>query len=98
MDDFKFTDNEQASRFEYIVDDAIAFITYKRNADIFTLIHTEVPEALNGTGVGKKLVTLTLEHLKENKYQLIPLCPFVTAFLKRNPEWKTLLAKGYIVK
>ena len=88
--------NEQKKRFELEAEGHTAFIEYiVNNEDIMFLTHTEVPKALEGKGVGKSIVEKTLNYIKENNYTLAPLCPFVAAYLKRHPEWKSLLAKGY---
>ena len=88
--------NEVKKRFELEVDGHIAFIEYIIDKDkIIYLTHTEVPKALGGKGIGKAIVEKTLIYIKEKGYTLAPLCPFVAAFFKRNPEWQSVLAKGY---
>jgi hypothetical protein len=39
-------------------------------------------------------VEKTLHYLEENNLKLVPLCPFVAAYVKKHPEWKRLLAQG----
>lgn len=88
--------NEEKRRFELEVDGHTAFIEYLIDKDhVMYLTHTEVPAALGGKGVGKNIVEQTLSYLKDNDFKLAPLCPFVAAYLKRNPDWKFLLADGY---
>ncbi len=90
--------NEDKKRFEYKVNGAIAFIEFiLSNENIMFLTHTEVPVELEGKGVGSAIVSKTLEYIKEKGYTLAPLCPFVAAYVKRHPDWKTILAKGYNV-
>ena len=61
------------------------------------LTHTEVPTALEGKGVGGSIVAKALNYIQKNGHTLAPLCPFVASYLRKHPEWKTLLAKGYNV-
>ena len=90
--------NEDKKRFEMHVEGHIAFIEYILNVDnIMFLTHTEVPVALEGKGVGKNIVEKALNYIKDHNYTLAPLCPFVAAYLKRHPDWKSILAKGYHV-
>lgn len=90
--------NEEKKRFELEAEGKIAFIEYiLNNENIIFLTHTEVPIGLEGKGVGSAIVSKTLAYIKENGYTLAPLCPFVAAYLKRHPEWKTILAKGFNV-
>ncbi len=72
-------------RFELYIDGAIAFIEYKTKENTFYLTHTEVPKSLGGLGIGKTIIKKTLEYLRENQHQLVPICPFIAVYLKRNP-------------
>jgi predicted GNAT family acetyltransferase len=91
------TDNAEKKRFETQVEGHTALIEYIRAKDAIYLTHTEVPKALGGKGVGSALVKGVLENLEEEALLVAPLCPFVAAYMKRHPEWKRLLAKGYNV-
>lgn len=96
--DIPLVQNQDKRRFEMEVENHIAFIEYIINKDnIMYLTHTEVPRALEGKGVGGSMVEKALNFLKDNGYTLAPLCPFVAAYLKRHPEWQSILAKGYNV-
>jgi len=90
--------NEDKHRFELPVEGHTAYVEYiLTKDDIMFLTHTEVPQALEGKGIGKNIVQQTLNYIKEKEYTLAPLCPFVASYIKRNPEWKSILAKGYNV-
>ncbi|MGN6420933.1 MAG: GNAT family N-acetyltransferase [Pseudobacter sp.] len=84
--------NKELQRFELEVDGYTAFIEYKESGKQMILIHTEVPTELEGQGVGTAIVEKALESLEANQQKLVPLCPFVIAFLKRHPEWNRLLS------
>lgn len=93
-----FMVNESGNRFELHEKGHIAFIDYKlNNQNIMFLTHTEVPHELGGKGIGKLLVQNALQYIKSNNYTLAPICPFVAGYVKKNPHWKTILAKGYNV-
>lgn len=83
--------NTSEQRFELEVDQHIAFISYEQQDDVLSLLHTESPAALAGRGVGSALVEKTLQYIKEHQLKLKPLCPFVGAFLKRHPQWQSLV-------
>jgi len=87
-------DNEEKKRFEFKLPEHTPFIEYIRTKDKIYLTHTEVPVALEGQGIGKELVRQALEDTKEKDLTLIPLCPFVAAYIKKNPEYKALVLKG----
>lgn len=84
--------NKELQRFELEVDGYTSFIEYKASGNQMILIHTEVPTELEGKGVGTAIVEKTLENIESNQQKLVPLCPFVIAYLKRHPEWNHLLS------
>jgi len=49
--------------------------------------HTDVPEALRGTGAGLAMVTRLVEDARKEGFRIIPLCPFVNAQRRNHPEW-----------
>ncbi len=87
--------NEEKSRFELEVDGYTAFAEYLEQGKVIKLTHTESPQELAGKGVGTAIVEKTLDYLKNNGYQFIPLCPFVFSYVKRHPEWKPLVPEQF---
>ena len=85
-------DNPATSRFEMASGDAVAFVEYMRAGDRIVLIHTEVPEALSGRGVGSRLVRGTLEAVRTEGLKVVPRCEFVAAYIERHSEYRDLLA------
>lgn len=53
---------------------------------VLTAHHTEAFPAGEGKGVGKKLFAIMTEHVFEKGLRLRPLCTFVQAMVKRDPE------------
>jgi hypothetical protein len=81
------------SRFEMTSGGAVAFVEYERTAgDRIALLHTEVPEALSGRGVGSKLVRGVLEALRAEGAKVVPRCEFVAAYFERHPEYRDMVA------
>lgn len=91
---YTLVNNEAAKQYEFDVDGKIAKIEYIRTTDKIFLTHTEVPTTLEGKGIGSALVKAVLEDVKKKDLILVPLCPFVAAYIKRHPEWKSLVLKG----
>ncbi len=85
-------DNTAAARFEMPVEGHTAFVTYRRSGDTIALNHAEVPRALEGRGIGSKLVRATLDQVRSEGLKVNPRCSFVAAFIKRNAEYQDLLA------
>jgi predicted GNAT family acetyltransferase len=87
------SDNPAMSRFEMTSGDAIAFVEYRRAGDQIVLIHTEVPEALSGQGVGSKLVAGVLDKIRSEGAAVIAQCEFVATFIRRHPGYQSLEAE-----
>jgi predicted GNAT family acetyltransferase len=80
-------------RFELVVEGYTGFIEYEEDGNELALIHTEVPSELGGKGVGGAIVEKAFEYAKSNGMKIVPLCPFVQTFLKRHPEWQSLVVE-----
>lgn len=87
--------NEETQRFELSYEGHTAFIEYKETSSTVALIHTEAPAALSGTGAAAALVEKTLQHIQESGKTVSPYCPYVYAFIKKNPQWKTLVSPRF---
>lgn len=85
-------DNAPLHRFELDLDGGLGFVTYRRVAGVVTLLHAEVPAALNGRGYGSRLVRGTLDLLRAEGARVVPVCPFISTFIERNPAYRDLLA------
>lgn len=80
------SDNASGLRFEATVDGQVAFLTYRRRDDRLVLIHTEVPDALEGRGIGGALVAAAVAHEAEHDLTVVPRCPFAREWLARHPD------------
>lgn len=85
--------NQKDGRFEMSVDGQTAFIQYREHANTISLLHTEVPSALEGQGVGAAIVEKAFKYIEQNDLVMVPQCSFVSTYLKRHPEWNKLLDK-----
>lgn len=86
------TDNTAQHRYELEVDGHVAFVSYARSGERLKLIHTEVPRALAGRGVGSRLARLVLEEARHRGVRVVPECPFMASFIERHQEFADLLA------
>jgi len=87
------TDNTQLNRFELSVEGGIAFINYLRDGNVVTMIHTEVPAALNGRGIGSALAQGALDLVKQRHETAVPRCSFVRSYIERHPAYQSLVAR-----
>jgi len=85
-------DNSAASRYELETNGATAFVTYRVSNSAVTLVHTEVPKALEGHGVGSALIKSVLDLLRSQNRKLVVICPFVAAYIRKHREYESMLA------
>lgn len=92
FDNLVITDNGREHRFETVVDEHLAVVEYRRSGDQIIFTHTEVPEALEGHGIGHKLAHAALEHARTEQLQVIARCRFIAAYIREHPEYQPLVA------
>ena len=66
-------------------------LTYNQQGDTIYFIHTEVPPALEGKGVGGELAKAGLDYARANNLKVVARCPFVASYVKRHPEYGDLV-------
>jgi uncharacterized protein len=80
------TDNPAASRFELAEDGQLAYLVYRIRGDRMVVIHTEVPEALGGRGIGGLLISAAVDRAAADGRTIVPLCPFALSWLQRHRD------------
>lgn len=84
--------NPAEQRYELTVEGHLAATYYRIANDIITFVHTEVPDALAGRGVGSKLVKGALNQVRADGLKVVAQCPFVKAYIGKHAEYADLLA------
>ena len=85
------TNNPSQHRFELVVDGHLAAAYYRRDGNVITFDHTEVPPELGGRGVGSKLVQGALDQVRASGWKVIAECPFVKGWIGKHPAYQDLL-------
>lgn len=92
----KITLNSPRNRFELRINDKLSLVEYVHaDAHTLALTHTEVPPDLEGQGVGSNLVKQVLEYIEQHGQKIVPLCPFIVAYIKRHPDWQRIVSTEY---
>ena len=89
--DISVRDNPEEGRFEARVDDQLAISAYRLSSGVLIFTHTEVPEGLEGRGVGSAIVRGALDQAREKGYQVAPMCPFVASWIRRHRDYEDLV-------
>jgi uncharacterized protein len=87
------TDNIARHRYEMKIDGAVAFVEYRLDADRVVLVHTEVPEALSGRGVGSAIARAVLDDARARGLRVVPECEFIAGYIGRHPDYAGLVAR-----
>ena len=90
--------NEEAHRFETQIDGLRAFVDYRRFPDRIVFTHTEVPPPLEGKGLAAKLARTALDFARANHLRIVPLCPYVAAYIRKHTEAHDLVSADDLQK
>jgi predicted GNAT family acetyltransferase len=65
----------------------LAEMTYTMAGDKMIIDHTEVDDALRGTGAGRRLVESAVVWARAERKTILPLCPFARSVFDKTPEY-----------
>ena len=68
-----------------------AYLEYHVSADALYIDSTFVPEEYRGRGLADTLMKAAIEHAKDNKLKIVPVCSYAELFFERHPEYQNLL-------
>ncbi|HEY0977443.1 MAG TPA: GNAT family N-acetyltransferase [Flavobacteriales bacterium] len=94
LEGLALVDETESRQFVVQVNGHRARMEYDRSGDRIFLTGSEVPKALEAHGVGPALIEKVLTWTEANRLKLVPMCPSVKSFLRRNTAWQRLLVKG----
>jgi len=83
----------EQSRFAILIDTHVARAEYTLAGDVITFTHTIVPKAMQGQGLGIKLVKAGLRYAREQHLKVIPQCTMFAGFMRKHPDTQDLLAE-----
>jgi uncharacterized protein len=93
--DLRVVDNPEERRYElWLGATRAGFIEYRSEPGTIVLVHTEVDPAVEGRGLGTRLVAGALDDLRARDLKLVPQCPFVRAYLRHHREYADLVVHG----
>ena|SRR5687767_3990138 len=86
------TDNPARHRFEIDLGGGeLAFAAYNLLPGAIRFYHTVVPESHGGQGLGTALIEAGLAAARLRGLEVIPVCPFFAAYLRKHPEQQDLV-------
>jgi len=82
---------DAVSRFEVELEGLVSVIDYRVEGQRLLLPSVRVPPALEGRGIAAALTRAALDWAREQSMTVVPICPYVVAWLKRHPEYNDVL-------
>jgi predicted GNAT family acetyltransferase len=83
--------NVEANQFEWRTGTERAILTYRVQGNVIAYRHTVVPPALRNRRIAAALAAHAVAHARENGLMVVPLCPYVLAYLAKHPEYGDLV-------
>ncbi|BDP41486.1 N-acetyltransferase [Deinococcus aetherius] len=94
-DDTQVTNNEAERRYELRLDgNVVGIAEYRPAGPALMFTHTEIEEGHEGQGLGSTLVRAALDDARAQGRQVVPMCPFVAAFIREHREYVDLVQPG----
>ncbi|MEL6534157.1 MAG: GNAT family N-acetyltransferase [Bacteroidota bacterium] len=82
----EITNNTVNGQFEVRQGDHLAYMTYRERDGVLYMMHTEVPQALGGQGIGSALVEHALSYAEARGMAYRPYCVFAKGYLEKHPR------------
>lgn len=79
-----FTDNIRKNRFEYSLNDAVAFANYRREGSTLYIDYVEAPPELRGTGAAGKLMQQIMNFAQKEKLNVVPICGYAASWMAQH--------------
>ena len=87
------TRNEDEDRWEARIGGELAgFAAYHLTDELIVFTHTEVEPEFEGRGIAAALARTALDEVAaEGTRKVMPLCPFIKAWIQRHPDYMGLV-------
>jgi uncharacterized protein len=72
--------------------ETIGFLEIAQRGDRIMLPYIEVKPELRGRQYGRTLLVMALDQLHEQDKKVVPICPFIAAFFRRNASYRHMLS------
>jgi uncharacterized protein len=94
MNNISVTNNTQQQQFEVNIDDHLAVLVYRLHQNDIAFMHTQVPAELENKGIASALAKFAFEWAKEHNKKVMVYCSFAASYLKKHPEYDSLVDKN----
>jgi predicted GNAT family acetyltransferase len=74
-----------AHRFTATVEDHLAVLDYTLVGGVMSIMHTNVPPAVQGRGIAAELMAAALSAARASGWTVDPVCSYAVEYLRRHP-------------
>lgn len=82
--------NEAEERFETWIAGQLSKLDYMQDGNTMVITHVGVHPEHRGQGVAGKITEIALKYAREKAFRVIPMCPYVATYIRRNPQYLEL--------
>jgi predicted GNAT family acetyltransferase len=90
LDKITVIQNAAENRFEAWIDGHLAKLDYMETGDTIVMTHVGVPIEFRGQGLAAAITRAGLEYARSKSLRVIPMCSYVAAYIRRNPQYADL--------
>jgi hypothetical protein len=91
-DDISVVNVAEQSRYEIRVAGQLAgYAAYQPGDGQIVFTHTKILDEFEGHGIGGRLAAAALDDVRAQQLRVVPLCPFIAAYIRRHREYADLL-------
>ncbi|MGB0896825.1 MAG: GNAT family N-acetyltransferase [Flavobacteriaceae bacterium] len=87
-------DNEFLRQFEILVDNHLAIIEYSLQERKIFLTKIHIPEEITEDDFQNTFIRIVFENIEERNLNVVPTCPAIAGFIRKNKQYKALLPVG----
>jgi len=84
--ELEITHNPSENRFETWIEGKLSKLDYLEDGDTIVMTHVGVHPDHRGQSVAGKLTEVALEYARGKSLRVIPMCSYVAAYIRRNPQ------------
>ena len=90
LEELQVIHNPAENRFEVTIDGLLSKLDYIENDGTIIMTHVGVHPQHRGGGVAGRITRTALEYAKEKSLRVVPMCSYVAAYIRRNPQYAGL--------
>ncbi len=90
LDELEVTHNPAEHRFETWIEGRLSKLDYLEDGDTIVMTHVGVHPEDRGNGVAGRITDVALEYARARSMRVIPMCSYVAAHIRRNPQYVEL--------